>query len=308
MSKKWKRILSISVLVICLLLLSYFIKGNYTVFYKLKELTLLEILSLCALFIAFLWTNGIFFDILSRRFNIRVKENFLLSIVTSFINLFTPFLGGMWFRAWYIKKKYDLHYAHFTACLFGNYIIVFLTSSFLGLLIFAYIYWKYWVYNLIFLLLFFGIFLCSLFFVVFKNFKIRRNGRFFDTINKVAEWWHLISQDRTTILKLTFLQIINILIGVIQIYIIFYYIHHHITFLEASYISIIGILAVFIWLTPWNLWVTELLYVWSAGVIGIPVEIMLLVSLIKRAIEIIVLAILWPISNYLLMKKVKNNL
>jgi hypothetical protein len=33
---------------------------------------------------------------------------------------------------------------------------------------------------------------------------------------------------------------------------------------------------------------------------------MLLVSLIKRAIEIIVLAILWPISNYILIQKIRN--
>jgi uncharacterized membrane protein YbhN (UPF0104 family) len=306
MNKKRKKIISIWILIICLILLVYFIEGNYTIFYKLKELSLIEIFSLCALFIIFLWVNWIFFDTLSKSFNIKVKENFLLSVVTSFINLFTPFVGGMWFRARYTKKKYNLNYAHFTSCLFGNYIVVFLTSTFFGLLIFAYIYRRYKAYNIIFILLFFGIFLWSLFFVIFKKFRIKKKSRLFDIINKVSEWWQLISQNKQIIRKLTFLQIINLLIWVIQIYVIFYYIGYDISFLEAFYISIIWILAIFLKITPWNLWVTELLYVGSAWVIGIPAEIMLLVSLIKRAIEIIVLAILWPISNYILIKKIKN--
>ena len=218
MNKKRKKIISIWILIICLILLVYFIEGNYTIFYKLKELSLIEIFSLCALFIIFLWVNWIFFDTLSKSFNIKVKENFLLSVVTSFINLFTPFVGGMWFRARYTKKKYNLNYAHFTSCLFGNYIVVFLTSTFFGLLIFAYIYRRYKAYNIIFILLFFGIFLWSLFFVIFKKFRIKKKSRLFDIINKVSEWWQLISQNKQIIRKLTFLQIINLLIWVIQIY------------------------------------------------------------------------------------------
>ena len=63
-----------------------------------------------------------------------IFEAFRLTTVASFINFFTPVVGGAGVRALYLKAKHGLAYSTFIGVVYANYLIIFLVSFMLGLL------------------------------------------------------------------------------------------------------------------------------------------------------------------------------
>src|SRR3990167_10344315 len=82
------------------------------------------------------FVNGVFIKFILEPFNkfIAATEAFYVSVISSIGNFFAPAGTGFGIRAIYLKKKHGLPYSEFMSTLSGNYILVFLTSSFIGLL------------------------------------------------------------------------------------------------------------------------------------------------------------------------------
>lgn len=60
-------------------------------------------------------------------------ESFRVTTVSSFINFFTPVVGGASAKAVYFKSRHGLSYPSFAGALYANYVIMFLVSFILGL-------------------------------------------------------------------------------------------------------------------------------------------------------------------------------
>jgi len=304
---KIKKYIWIFLVIIFVIFAIYFFKENIYILEKLKNLKIKTIILVSVLIIFSLYINWLFLYLLWKPFNIKIKDYFLLSNTASFLNLITPFRWWAWFRAWYMKKKYNLEYSYFASSLFWNYVIVFFVSTLLAIWNFIYLYYRYWIFNLLVFLTFVWLFLIFWFiFFTWWKFYFKTENKITSKINKVLKWWEIISKDKKLILQLSILQIINIFIWVLVLYLLFHDIWIKIEFAKVFYISIISILSVFINITPWSIWITEWLYMLSSSIVLIPTATMLLIALLKRWLEIIILFALGIISKYILLKNMRK--
>lgn len=60
-------------------------------------------------------------------------EAFKVTVVSSFVNFFTPVVGGASAKAVYLKSKHGLAYSSFAGALYANYVVMFLISFIFGL-------------------------------------------------------------------------------------------------------------------------------------------------------------------------------
>lgn len=233
-------------------------------------------------------------------------ESFLLSVVTGFYNMITPFRGGMAVRAVYLKKKYDFAYVHFLASLSAVYVLTFLVASLLGIISTIWIYFETGVMSWILFLVFGAVFLAMIVIIFFSpQFKERKNvwaNRFIKVING----WHLIKRNRRVISVTSFVTLIQILLSSLMMWLQFKVFGIEFGFIAAVFLSSISSLSILIGLTPGNLGIQEAIVVFSASTIGISTTESLSAALLGRAVGLVVLFVLGPIFSWMLMKNQKD--
>ena len=134
-------------------LAAYFL-DNRDVFQELRNVKLYYLVPDFILTLFQFYINGLLIKFLFEPFGIKLKEHFLLSISASFINLTMPLKAGAGARGIYMKKKYNLSYTSFASTLFASYIIVFLVTSGIGILVQPLLYFYYEIFNIYVFLLF----------------------------------------------------------------------------------------------------------------------------------------------------------
>jgi len=269
-------------------------------------------------------------------------ESFLLSVVTGFYNLITPFRGGMAVRAVYLKKKYDFAYVHFLASLSAVYVLTFLVASFLGIVSTLWIYFETGMFSWILFVIFDVVFLGMLGIIFvspkFKEFgndssprHARPDGKYVANLPrprmsrgkgneesgfikseglkkwlnrfiKVINGWHFIKNNTRVIVVTSVVTLIQILISSLMLWLQFRVFGVEVSFVSAVFLSAIGSLSLVIGLTPGNLGVQEAIIVFSAATIGITPAESLSAALLGRAVSLVVLFVLGPIFSYVLMR------
>jgi uncharacterized protein (TIRG00374 family) len=122
-------------LTISLLFIAYILVNRHAIFGTLKDL------SIGYLIIVAIGQLGIqVFNALLMRSTLEplgkqvgMFEAFRLTTVASFINFFTPVIGGASVRAVYLKTRHGLAYSSFISAVYANYLIIFLVSFLIGL-------------------------------------------------------------------------------------------------------------------------------------------------------------------------------
>lgn len=302
---KLKKYFSILVLLVLIIwLLKYFLDHIN----EFKQITIVSYNLLFLLFvlaILFLVNNGLILKYLLEPFKIFLskKEWFGLSIITTMGNYLTPFRGGAIARAVYLKKKHIFQYSSFLSTLSAIYVIAFLVNSFVGIISVFLIYLLYNQFNIIIFLLFLFIFIFLLFITLFSpKFKETR----YSIVNKfinVINGWHLIKSNKKIIKKITLINIINIAIITLMMFLEFKVFGFDISLTKALFIAVVSTLSLFISITPGALGIREAIIVFSAKVIGVTTTQALLVALLDRAIYLTIIFILGPIFSYILLKK-----
>lgn len=267
-----------------------------------------DLIGVSLLFIVFLYINGLFLNLLTKDFKIKLKNYFHISTASSFLNLVIPFRGGAVFRAWYMKKKYNFNYSYFLSSLFGNYVVIFFISTFLGLIVTYLLYCLHGEFNLIVFISFIAVFLIMLTLFLVPGYQFNFQNIIFKKINEILKGWKIISKNKILISQLIILQIANLLVSSLELWIIFRSFNIDISLIEILFISILSVLSLLFNITPGSLGVTESFYVFSGLIINVPPDIMLLVALTKRAIETTILFILGPISKLLLLRDLNDDI
>jgi uncharacterized protein (TIRG00374 family) len=305
MRNSTKKALSIIITIIIIALITLYLYKNQKIFDEIKNLKTIYLIPLIILNLIFLYINGLFLKVISKPFNIELKEHFALSVAASFFNLITPMKGGAGIRAIYMKKKYKLNYSDFIASLFGNYIIIFLSASLTALIILLIIYIQNKTFNpLVFLI--FSTILFGTIFLIKTKFKFKKENFISSKINKILEGWKIISKNKIIILKLIILSLGNIIIQTLIIKTTFQSIGVEIDLIKSFFLSVMGTLAIFISITPGSLGITESIYFISATILGISPGLSLIVALIIRGIGTITLIATGPIANIYLLKNSKK--
>lgn len=301
-----KKLVSIALLVFSLLLISIFLYQNRQVFDRLENLNPISLLAIAVVWLAIFYINGLFFKILTLSFGFDVEEHFLLSLSTSFFNLVSFLSGGMGVRAVYMKKKYGLKYSDFLASLFGNYAVILLVNSAIGLVTFIVIYLKFKILSPLMVSIFSLIFLATLICMIIRDFRFKSNNFVTRNLNKIIEGWQTITKQKWMVSKLALLAVFSLLFVALANWIAFLSVGIDLDFTRALYLSVVTTLSVFtLNITPGQIGILEGLYMISGNILGIPYEQSLLVSLIVRAVNITILATLGPISNMILLNKIQ---
>ncbi len=211
-----------------------------------------------------------------------------MSLSTSFLNLVTPFRGGMGFRALYLKKRYNFSYSKFASGLLGNYVIILIIISFLGISTNFYFLLTKNIFIEKFFIFFSGIFLFTLF-SVFTNFRFKKKHKLTQTFNTIMDGFDVLKKDKKTLFLICLSTILNIFILTLINHLTFLGLGSKITYIESALLSILNTLSTFINITPGSLGITEAFYFISAKSLNIPTETSILASLIIRAINAFIL-------------------
>lgn len=310
-----KKILSLSLLAILVLLFIYYLNNNLADFKRIFSFSF-NALNLCLIFIyvvfsvANAYTNSLLLDMLTSTLGVKLKprESFGLAIVTRFYNYITPFRGGMAVRAIYLKKKHNFPYIDFLASLSAIYIIIFFISSLGGLTSMLVIWKNQGVFNPIMFIIFLIIFLFLLYVIIFSPRVKTSKNKWLNKLIKILNGWQLIKDNKKIIFYSFMISIIQILMSSISILILYSVFGITVSFFQALFISSVASLALLISITPGNLGVGEAINVFSAAIVGIGVTEALAVTISGKGITVMLILILGPIFSYFLFKDNKNRL
>jgi uncharacterized protein (TIRG00374 family) len=303
-----KSITNIITFVVFLVIALYLYK-NRSVFANLKNLKVSIVLLIILGQVLTVFCNAL---LNQRIVNILQKDvPYLDSVLLQYTNNFLNKVltkGGAIFRGYYLKKMYGLAYSRFASTLAGLYIIILLSYSFLGMVSLLLIYRRMHLFNLPIMIFFLLIFVITLFLIWKKpDIKLNREKRVQKLLGNMVDGWDDIRKKPSEVYLLFFITWVLLLITIFQTILIYEGLGTHLGFAEALYMSTINIITIFINITPDGIGIKEGVYVFSSELIGVDSDIILLGSLIGRALSMIPSIIIGGISYVWLIKKLKRN-
>ncbi len=247
-------------------------------------------------------TNGFFIKFILEPFKklIATAEAFYVSVISSIGNFFAPAGTGFGIRAVYLKKKHGLAYSEFISTLSGNYVLVFLVSSFAGLVSLLALKQHFGAQWLVLFVLFLGMFAGTLLISLFRfqlpeatTPKYSQANFLSRNIYRVVNGWGKIASNKELMLKLLGLTLVNLTLTVIIYWAIIHSIGLSIGPAALLLFSVLGSLSIFVNITPANLGIKEAIYIFSASILGFSVGEMVLIVLLDRGVQFAVLLALW---------------
>ncbi len=286
-----KRNISLLILVLFFSWSIYFFWHNHETFKSISSLSLPNILFLVFLHSVFLFNSGLYIKTNLKEFNLHLKasECFGVSCVTTLFNYLTPFRGGAFIRASYLKKKYSFEYSKTIGTLLGNYILIYWINSITGLLcciIFLYskkIYSITLITVLLLTFLFFSVIILHPGSILTKS----SNNKFRGEINNIINSWTSLQKKPSLLIKLSFITFSNLFISSLAMYYEFFFIDVSISYSQALLINAVGTFSLFFSITPGSLGIKETFIIIIANLVGINTSDAFLVSIIDRSISII---------------------
>lgn len=199
--------------------------------------------------------------------SLKFKEWFGLTVVNTMISYYTPVRGGLFARAYYLKKKYDLSYSRYLALLGGSYIINFFIASF-GTIFFSFLtglhsnLWNQKIIGLGVGLLVGTLCLGIILFKLCSQDVSFKPGRIGNVLNNFIEGINLFRKYPKVVMKISVIQFCVIVIMGGKLYWSFKAVGKDVVFLDVLVVQSLVVFSMLISITPGNLGVKE-------GVIGL---------------------------------------
>jgi len=306
--KKHKKAITNVITVIVLFLMVYYLYKNREIFTSLKELDIqyaiyIFIAQIFSVFLIAL-TNKKVIDLL--KYNVNIKEAFLLQYSNSFLNKIVA-EGGAVFRGVFLKEIYKLPYTKYVSTIAGLYVINFLTTSVVGLFTLGYIYRTYDRISYLVLMFFVGVIIAMLI-LIFFNFRInnKKNNRIIKWIKSILDGWATIKKDKGKLTIFVILAVIRLLFAAIQLIFVYQGLGFRLGIIESLYMTSLATITTFINITPDSIGIREGIYMFTSEIIGLDSDIILLGALIIRAIGLINTTLIGGISYLLLTPRLKG--
>ncbi|HLG90980.1 MAG TPA: lysylphosphatidylglycerol synthase transmembrane domain-containing protein [Candidatus Saccharimonadales bacterium] len=289
---------------VIVIFLSYFI-FNTEDFKPLLDIDGYLLIIIALANIAGVFTNGLFTKFILEPFKkyISISEAFYVSVISSIGNFFAPAGTGFGIRAIYLKKKHGLPYSEFMSTLSGNYILVFLTSSLIGLISLYLLKdqynGQYLVLALVFGLVFIVSLALSLIRIKLPNVEPAQAKKVNPMINnlyRVLYGWSKIAADRQLVFKLAGLVIANLVVATLMYWAVITSLGLTAKLPALLLFTVLGSFTIFINVTPANLGIKEAVFIFSSTVLGFSVSQILLIAIVDRGVQFVVLISLWLLS------------
>lgn len=291
--------------VILLFLLAY-LYGNQDALASLKNLRWQSILGIVFFDLILFVINGILDQSMISRFDSRVSfwDCYMLGYANNFLNKILPTIGGgAAFRAIYLKKKYQLSYSNFISTIAGLYVVSFLPHSLLGMLCLLVIYVRQKTFSWLIFLTFSGIFLFCLGTILFSPKIPKSENRILRFMGSIFEGWQVLKQDKKLILLYAFFSVALLLFSALQTYFSYRALGAQTDPVSMLFLSTLGIILAFLNFTPDGIGVKEGVYIFSSELVQIPDGILVLGSLVLRAISLCTTFVIGGICYLILYRR-----
>ena len=245
-------------------------------------------------------TNGIINKVILNGYNVPVSFSVALGLssVNSIGNLLIPMRGGSISNALYLKKKFNFSYGLFLSSLSAIYIIVFWTNSLLGVI--TMFVQKYLLGEEIPLNLFFFFLIVFIFFslvILFSPQIPLTRISFFNKFINVINNWKLISKNKNLILMLIALSISNIAIITFSTFYQFQLIGAELNLYKLVIYTIFSGFSLMVSVTPGNIGIRESFSLYSALLLNISLPLVIVVSIVDRAVNFVVSIVLFLFTS-----------
>lgn len=249
-------------------------------------------------------TSGLYLKVFAGKFgmNLRPREWFGLTVVTTMGNYLTPFSGGLIARAGYLKHRHDFSYTRFLAMMAANYLIAFALISLTGIVALLTLPEKQdesWLVLIFFFATLIAVWLVS----IFPSITAGSKNQMVLLVQRATEGLDIIRRDPVLLGKLIVLTLMNILIGALLFYVAFISLGSMLPFRVALLIYLLTTFTLLINITPGNFGIQEAGTSMAAAILGAGVEMGLMASLMIRAATILSAFSLGPFFSYLLSKE-----
>lgn len=306
--KKHKKVITNIFTFIVLLLMAFYLYKNREVFDALKKLDARYLVIIVISQVATTALNALLNHRIIKTLNrdISYKDSLLLQYANNFLNKIIS-EGGAVFRGYFLKEVYKLPYTKYISTIAGSYILSFLSYSIVGLVSLGYIYLTRGIINYLILAFFVLLLLGTLTFVIINpKFKNKKDLRVLRWIKSILEGWKEIKKNKKDVLTLTGLILLMLLVNVPQSVLIYSALGNNLGIFESLYMSSLSIMTTFINITPNSIGIREGIYMFSSEVIDLEPDIILLGSLITRAVTMITSFLLGGIAYLKLLPRLKG--
>ncbi len=260
----------------------------------------IHIVLIMVIYLLVFFVEGLFISVTLEVFDRHIgnKESFFIATISRIGNYLLPMRAGAILRATYLKKKFNFRYSNFLSTLYGYYIIFFLTSSFLALIV---LFLKYYLSEEFFLpltLFFLGVVLAMIILIffrvsltkVFKNSKgvLQKIFSFFD---RFIDGWDSIIRKRKLFTMLILISMSNILLNVIVVGIQFFSIGKDIQILDIILYTCISGVSLLVSITPGALGIREGILLITSKSLNLTEQEIVQIAVLDRSVMFLLLLI-----------------
>jgi len=299
-NKKIRKIISWTLTILAVIFFSWYLYDNRDIFVHLKRIRSVDILLIALLQPINIVINGIInkwiIDSIDQK--IAPLDAIMLQFANNFVNRFIS-QGGTVYRSAYLKMQYDFPISKFLASIGGIYIIGIMANASIGILLMLFFLVRDRIFSIVMFVVFAALLLYMIILLVLKP-KIKSDRWLWKKLNQVIEGWNRIKGNRVLFLKIFLFSAVSLLNSSIIVYIAYHALDVDIRFMNSFFYSTISSLSNIINLTPGGLGINEAILMFSSDVIGLPSDIILLGSLMLRAISMITILSLGGVSYIIL--------
>jgi len=310
-NRKIRKIISWILTILAMVFFSWYLYTNRDIFDHLKEIRSIDIVLIALLQPLNILIGGVInkwiIDTIDQM--IAPLDAIMLQFANNFVNRFIS-QGGAVYRSAYLKMQHDFPISKFLASIGGIYIIGIMANASIGLLLMLF----FFIRDRIFSIYMFSVFAAllvgmAILFILKPKFKSDR--WFWKKLNQVIQGWNQIKGNRVLFFKIFLFSALSLLNSSVIVYIAYHALDVDIRFMNSFFYSTISSLSNIINLTPGGLGVNEAILMFSSDVIGVSSDIILLGSLMLRAVSMISILSLGGVSyiilNFRLQKPGKSD-
>jgi uncharacterized protein (TIRG00374 family) len=137
------------------------------------------------------------------------------------------------------------------------------------------------------------------------RFKNNKKSRVVKWINSILDGWSKIKSDKRKLFTFSLLSLLSLFLVSLQTIFVYKGLGYNLGVFESLYMSSLGMITTFVNITPDSIGVREGVYMFTSEIIGLDSDIILLGSLIVRAIALINTFLIGGISYLMLTPKIK---
>jgi uncharacterized protein (TIRG00374 family) len=306
MLNKRSRIVSIVITLLVVGGLVMYVINNHHVLAQLIEVQRNYLLYLALLWVLTITIPGIRIKVFLKSFGIHLSfsEWFGISIITHMTSMFMPFQTGTLPSAVYLKTRHNFSYAYFTSILAGGYILFFLATSCLGIIVSGFVYLTNKTLDIRLPLFFIFVFVLTSVLIMLSPKISHQDNRYLGFISRVLGGWHQIKTELHLVFTVIIIFSLGSLVTAFTFFIGYRALSMDVGFLPIILISLVTQYSIFIKLTPANIGIREALFAFTSEIAGIGFNEGLMAALLFRGIDIILVVCIGPIFSYILSRNV----